>query len=278
MKVAASSLTPAEMSSASELRDQAVERLLVGEEGRDGDAARERQLRVAGGAHGAEQAHGDRRGLGGEADRVRLAARLHHVAGERERGHGQHHRHQHQRRCRASLRQPGSRALPYSANRTKVRTPPMPTLPDSALLLLALDPDERADQDRGEQAPDETRVERARHGASASGAGGTGSTQTGLSTASRRPERARLPGLRVEPEEADRAAALVGGDQHAARRVDLEVARPAAADRHVALGREPSALRRRCWKIAEAVVAAVRAVDEAPVGRDLDLGGVARAL
>ena len=62
----------------------------------------------------------------------------------------------------------------------------------------------------------------------------------------------------------------------AARSVDREVPGPGAADRHVAGEREPPA-RRVDREDRQAVVAAVRAVEEAAVGRRLDLGRVARA-
>src|SRR6266516_4938541 len=75
----------------------------------------------------------------------------------------------------------------------------------------------------------------------------------------------------VDAERDDGVAALVGRIEEAARRVETEVARLLAPGQLPADRREPAAVRVN-GEDGDAVVPAVRAVDEAPGWRDADLG------
>ena len=99
--------------------------------------------------------------------------------------------------------------------------------------------------------------------------------QTGLSTLTGEPTRAGIPVAASSLEDGDRPRALVAGEDPPAGRVDREVPRVLPADAHVPRRRE-AAGRLVDGEDGEAVVAAVRAVDEAAVGRYRDLGRRAR--
>ena len=126
--MAISSRTPAIDVVPAELGHQPVQRLLVGEHGRRHDAEPDRQLAVAEHGHGAEQADHDGRDLGGEAERIR-AGPWSPASSRRRPDRRPAAWPPAESRARRCPRDRKPATAPTSANRMKVRRPPMPGSP-----------------------------------------------------------------------------------------------------------------------------------------------------